>query len=210
MNEPFGYRCVTELDEFLGCPTPAGWLRAVPHHLPELLIDHANCEKKAAAAALMIMQRLTRDRILQRQLSRLAREELRHFEQVLGVLHDFGIEYRFLTASRYAAGLRRGVRRAGPERLVDLLLVGAFIEARSCERFGAMQSVLDGRLAAFYARLQRSEERHFKVYLELAGRLGGAGLGERIAAFRQLESDLIRRPADEFRFHSGPPASGAD
>ena len=96
------------------------------------MIDHANCEKKAAATAMSLMHRYTDNTALLNKMSRLAREELRHFEQVLKLMSQRGITYESVTASRYAQGLRDQVRKKDPQKLVDTLIVGALIEARSC------------------------------------------------------------------------------
>ena len=123
--------------EVLDCATPGAWLDAAVERLELLLVDHAHCERKAASTALSLMYRYPGDSVLQERMSRLAREEQRHFEQVLGLLRERGWRFRKLHPSRYAAGLHREVRTAEPARRVDMLLVGALIEARSCERFQA-------------------------------------------------------------------------
>src|SRR5690348_2175232 len=124
-----------DIESFLGCATPKAWVKAAVVQPDVLLIDHANCEKKAAATALNLMFRYG-ERLpdLQDGLSKLAREELRHFEQVTRILRRRGVAYKPLTAARYAEGLRKHLRKQEPQRLTDLLVIGAFIEARSCER----------------------------------------------------------------------------
>jgi len=197
-----------DIDAFLPCATPDAWVAAAlcPHQLAILLIDHANCEKKAAATALSLIHRYTDSVALLNKMSRVAREELRHFEQVLMVMQDRGIAYRPLTASRYAQGLHAGVRRQEPGRLVDTLIVGALIEARSCERFARIAPHLDAKLGEFYQSLLKSEARHFNDYLRLANIAAGADdIDGRIAIFSALECDLIEEPDSEFRFHSGVP-----
>ena len=191
---------------FLLCQTPDSWLEMAVQNLPVLLIDHANCEKKAAATALNLMYRhIDQVEILVR-LSKLAREELRHFEQVVGILKDRNITYAQLSSSRYAGELRSGVRTFDPARLIDLLIVCAIVEARSCERFGRLIEVLDGELAAFYASLLKSEARHFEVYLNLARQMAeGAAIEDRIGYFLHADQTLVQSPDPEFRFHSGVP-----
>lgn len=196
------------LRAFLPCATPPAWVAAAadPVNLPVLLVDHANCEKKAASTALHLMYRYVEHPLLLHRLSRLAREELRHFEQVLALIEARGIAYPQLSAARYAAGLREGVAGDEPLRLVDTLLVAAIIEARSCERFAALLPVLDDELARFYASLLRSEARHFQDYLDLAKQLApDIALEERLAPLLAREGDLIQREDDTFRFHSGVP-----
>ena len=198
----------SEIAAFLGAGTPAEWTGAAVRSLDDLLIDHANCEKKAASTALALMFRYEGQADLVHRMSRLAREELRHFEQVQGILSERGIAWRRLEASRYARGLREHVRQGGPERLVDLLVIGAFIEARSCERFALVAPMLDKDLGRFYRGLLASEARHFEQYLALARSRDPAGVDERVRVFRAVENRLATAPDTQLRFHSGPPASG--
>ena len=201
-----------ELAEFLGAPTPVSWVdaAAATDALPLMLVDHANCEKKAASTALAMLFRYEEHELLSERLSRLAREELRHFEQVRRHMRLRGIEWRRVPASRYAAGLTDTLRKEEPGRLVDRLIVGAFIEARSCERFALLTPRLDDELGRFYAGLLASEARHFRHYLDLARRFAGKGLDARIDAIREVENRLATEPDTELCFHSGPPtASGS-
>ena len=208
-------RLLAPVRAFLPCETPDSWVREAlqPDHEATLLIDHANCEKKAAATALSLMHRYVERAELLDKMSRLAREELRHFEQVLKLMRSRKIDYAPLTASRYAQGLHKGVRKQEPGRLVDTLIVGALIEARSCERFARLAPYLAPELKAFYESLLKSEARHFNDYLSLAKPLCDAQMFEkRLAYFRGLEADLVQSPDAEFRFHSGPPSgvNGSD
>jgi tRNA-(ms[2]io[6]A)-hydroxylase len=113
---------------------------------------------------------------------------------------------RPLGASRYAAGLRDAARRRDPGRLTDLLLIGALIEAISCERFALLAPRLERPMADLYAGLLASEARHFENYLALAGEGEEAdALERRLAELRAVENDLATSPDTELRFHSGPP-----
>jgi tRNA-(ms[2]io[6]A)-hydroxylase len=198
-------------DELLLCQTPREWLQAAVDNQDILLLDHANCEKKAAATAMSLMfQYGDRHPELQEALSRLAREELRHFEQVTKLLRQRGIEHRSLSAARYAAGLRRHERKREPEQLTDLLVIGAFIEARSCERFQALLAVLPRDLAEFYRGLAAAEARHFQLYLGLAHKYGGDDLPDRLKLFAEAEAELINRTDTYFRFHSGVPVTSSE
>ncbi|MCL4106586.1 UNVERIFIED_CONTAM: hypothetical protein GTU68_009720 [Idotea baltica] len=141
-------------------------------------------------------------------LSRLAREELRHFEQVITLMKQRGVRYVQLSASRYAGDLRLLVRKNEPERLIDTLLVGAIIEARSCERFACLVPVLDEELSAFYNSLLKSESRHYLNYLKFARTLGSREEVElRLPIMLERERVLIERSDKEFRFHSGIPGA---
>jgi tRNA-(ms[2]io[6]A)-hydroxylase len=195
-------------EELLLAPTPHAWFDAAPAHLPELLLDHANCEKKAASTALALMFAYADDFVLTRQLSRLAREELRHFEQVQKYLVSGGVAYRRLKPSRYAEGLRKAVASAEPGRRLDLLLCGALIEARSCERFAGLVPRLGEPLAGFYNGLRESEARHFLLYLDLARAHAdrhGLDLEASLEALARVEAELATAPDAQYRFHSGEP-----
>ncbi|SNC67580.1 tRNA-(ms[2]io[6]A)-hydroxylase [Marinobacter sp. es.048] len=193
-----------EIHNFLPCRTPQRWIDNALANQDLMLIDHAHCEKKAASTALSLMYRYVDNTDLLNKMSRLAREELRHFEQVLLIMKKRGVDYCHLTPARYAAGLRQEVRSEDPGRLVDVLIVGAIIEARSCERFAALAPFLDEKLADFYISLLKSEARHYQDYLTLAEQAAGGPIEARVGDFLALEKALIENPDTEFRFHSGP------
>lgn len=194
---------------FLACPTPARWVEAAIQDLPLLLQDHANCEKKAAGTAMNLLFRYSERPELQVLLAQLVREEMLHYEQVLEIMQARGIPYRSVSAARYATGLREHLRHGEPGRLVDILIVGAFVEARSCERFERLAPHLDAELGRFYTFLLRSEARHFEYYLDLARRYSPEPIEPRVDFFRAIEADLIQRPDSEIRFHSGPIYNGS-
>ncbi|MEQ9562550.1 MAG: tRNA isopentenyl-2-thiomethyl-A-37 hydroxylase MiaE, partial [Woeseiaceae bacterium] len=180
--------------------------------VPELLLDHANCELKAASTALGIIYRYPDRAELVDRMSRLAREELRHFEQVRQIMRERNLPFMRLSASRYAGQLRAAVSGGGRQSLADLLIVGALIEARSCERFAAIAPHLDQKLSRFYQGLLASEARHFEHYLAFArseSGLNASDFGERLSALQSLESELISSPDPQFRFHSGRPETPA-
>ena len=160
-----------EINQFLPCATPDRWIENALENQSLMLIDHANCEKKAASTALSLINRYTDNFDLLNKMSRLAREEMRHFEQVIALMKRRKIEYIHVSASRYAAGLRELVRNREPHKLVDVLIIGAFIEARSCERFARLAPYLDEELQAFYQSLLKSEARHYPG-LPATGRSG--------------------------------------
>lgn len=136
----------------------------------------------------------------------LIKEELHHFYQVLEILVERNIPYYHLPAGRYAKGLMRQVRTYEPATLIDKLICGAYIEARSCERFAKLAPYVDTQLEKFYTSLLRSEARHYQDYIELAEQIHGGDLSERIRIIGLAEAALITAPDSEFRFHSGVPA----
>jgi tRNA-(ms[2]io[6]A)-hydroxylase len=196
----------------LRAATPGAWI-AEACALPDLLlIDHANCEKKAASTALALMFAYAEDLELTDKMSRLAREELRHYEQVARLIGALKIAPQRLAPGRYATQLRRLVASGEPQREVDLMICGAFIEARSCERFAALGVAMPTPLSDLFLGLHEAEARHYQLYLDLAARAAaraGLELAARIAAFAAREAQLITDPDPLFRFHSGPPQQAA-
>ncbi|WP_271408206.1 tRNA-(ms[2]io[6]A)-hydroxylase [Pseudomonas sp. Q1-7] len=195
-----------QIHDFLGCRTPDAWVAAALADQETLLIDHKNNEFKAASTAMALMAKYSTYLDLINFMSRLAREELVHHEQVLRIMKRRRIDLRPVSASRYASGLRKLVRSHEPQKLADTLVVGAFIEARSCERFEALVPNLDEELGKFYGGLLKSESRHYQGYLKLAYQYGEARDVDRtIEKVRAAERELIETPDGEFRFHSGVP-----
>ena len=193
---------------FLDTATPAEWIAAAGARVPELLLDHANCELKAASTALGFLYRYPERTKLAQRMSRLAREELRHFEQVRSIMEEMGIPFQRLSASRYAGRLRAAVRVEEPYKLLDMLLVGALIEARSCERFALLAPHLPVKLGKFYTGLLASEARHFEHYIAFARSECGVGqeaVAARLEQLKCVEAALISGQDEQFRFHSGKP-----
>ena len=152
-----------------------------------------------------LMYRHTTKPDLLKKMSQLAREELLHFQQVVEIMQQRNIEYLRLSPSRYAAGLRELIAKEERQQLVDTLIVGAFIEARSCERLAKLAPLLDSELQKFYRSLLKSEARHFEGYLALAREYSDGDIGLRIEQIAAEELRLVSEPDEEFRFHSGPP-----
>jgi tRNA-(ms[2]io[6]A)-hydroxylase len=190
----------------LQADTPAAWVDAAVSGWRELLVDHANCEKKAASTAVALIFAYPEDVQLGLSLSRLAREELRHFEQVQSAMTDLGVPFLRQKPGRYAAGLRRELRTSEPGRKLDLLLSGALIEARSCERFRLLAARLPDPLGKFYGRLAESEARHFELYVGLARERYAGEWESRLNTLARAEAQLATAPDGELRFHSGPPS----
>lgn len=195
-----------EISNFLPCETPDSWLKAALANLDLLLIDHANCEKKAAATAMSLLYRHIDKPDLLNLMSRLAREELLHFQQVVDVMTERGIGYRRLGPSRYAGSLRQHIDYKEQDGLIDTLIIGALVEARSCERFRKLAPHLEERLGKLYRGLVKSESRHFQDYLNLAHAYAESDLQQRVDYFSRLERDLILSKDNQLRFHSGIPS----
>ncbi len=188
----------------LAAPTPAAWVDAAAANWRSLLTDHANCEKKAASTALALIFAYPQDTALGVCLARLAREELRHYEQVVRMMQRLAVPFERQKPGRYASALRRHAASAEPRRKVDLMLIGALIEARSCERFRLLAPRLAEPLGDFYADLERAEARHHELYVGLAQ--AGAGdidWRQRLRQLANVEAELATSPDTVLRFHSG-------
>jgi tRNA 2-(methylsulfanyl)-N6-isopentenyladenosine37 hydroxylase len=200
---------VDPAETILLAPTPASWVDRAVEQWRVLLTDHANCEKKAASTALSLMFAYPEDRKLAFAMSRLAREELRHFEQVQRLMERLGVPAVRQKPGRYASGLRASMRTAEPGRKLDVLLIGALIEARSAERFRLLAPRLPEPIAELYATLERSEARHFELYLELAREENpsesDAECARRLESLAAREAELATGLDRIFRFHSGAP-----
>ncbi len=187
----------------LASKTADDWARRVLADPTELLVDHAHCEKKAAGMAVNLVFRYPQHDFLLEPLSRLAREELVHFEQVLALLRSRGESFRILRPSPYAGRLRRATRSHEPARLLDTLLCGALIEARSCERFGLLaEAAEDPELRDLYRGLLASEARHHGTYLELAGALAPESARERLAELALHEARVLAEVPPLPRMHA--------
>jgi len=136
----------------------------------------------------------------------LIKEELHHFYQVLEIMEGRYIAFENTTAGRYAKDMMKHVTTHEPDTLIDKLICGAYIEARSCERFAKLAPHLDDDLNKFYISLLRSEARHYQDYLALAEQVAGKDINDRIAYFGKVEADLILTPDSDFKFHSGKPS----
>jgi tRNA-(ms[2]io[6]A)-hydroxylase len=198
------------LASILRSPTPEAWVAAAVANWPELIVDHANCEKKAASTALALMFAYPEDRALVLGLSRLAREELRHYEQVVRAMAALEVPFTRQRPGRYAQELRALLSSSEPARKLDLLLCGALIEARSAERFILLAPRMPQPLAALYAGLAVSEARHFELYIGFAQACDPVQWRRRLSELAAHEAHLATSADELLRFHSGPlaPAAG--
>ena len=189
----------------LASETPTEWARRAAASIDDVLLDHAHCEKKAAGAAVRLLFRYPEHAFLQQPVAELAREELAHFREVLAVLEERGIAFGRQKPSSYGGRLHQLVRAGEPEQLLDLLLVSALIEARSCERFQLLASFVDDdRIARFYDGLMAAEARHHQVYLTLAEELAPREVVRaRLAGLARSEAEILEDPATRVRLHSG-------
>ncbi|MDD1782732.1 tRNA isopentenyl-2-thiomethyl-A-37 hydroxylase MiaE [Enterovibrio sp. ZSDZ35] len=170
-------------------------------------IFHA--KKNGLSAELKPKEGFAHSQDLIDKMVRLIKEEFHHFEQVIEIMDARNMPYSPLHAGRYARGLMSIARTHEPATLIDKLIIGAYIEARSCERFAKIAPYLDEELCKFYISLLRSEARHYQDYLKLAEAIAGSDISERVKVIGQKEAELIQSPDDMFRFHSGIPSFAA-
>lgn len=190
---------------FLYCRTPDSWIAEAINQLEVILNDHAANELKAAQSAMTLIARNPLQQDVLYKMTRLAREELVHFEQVLKIMQKRGIKLQTLKASTYAAKMFKHVSKNQQDALTDTLILSAIIEARSCERFEKLAPHLDADLEKFYVSLLKSEARHYQDYLDLAQKYSNAPIEGRVEYFLTLEREAILSPDPLFRFHSGVP-----
>lgn len=184
-------------------PIPAGWLLKVRTHLPEVLVDHAHLERKAATSALNLEKfRLLHGKV--RELNAIALEELAHFELVLNLLDRRGIPFSEPRPSAWIKGLMRAIRPGVQGQVIDHLTVCALIEGRSCEKFQALATGFaktDPELAGFYSGLVESEGNHYAAYLIMARHIDESEAVRRLDYFLDLEAALTRAGSPEPILH---------
>jgi len=185
-------------------PTDAQWVAHALRHLDAVLVDHAHCEMKAAANALSLIARCPDDIELTHELAELACEEMNHLKRVIAVLASRGIALGKPSVDAYASELRRKASELPRDRsihpLVDRLLVGALIEARSCERFCLLVEATamhpaHADLHAFWKELLAAEARHYRTFVDLAVRAAGAGataVEGRLERLAEAEGGIVR------------------
>jgi len=170
--------------------TLAGWLPLALENFDQVLIDHAHCEKKAAANALSMLQAYPEIPGLPEKMARLAREESAHLARVLAWMTERGLTLTRDGGDPYAQQLQTLIRKPASDRRLDRLLVAAIIEARSCERLSLLAEALpEGKLQRFYAELAQSEDGHQELFFRLATEAHGEE-----AATRRLD-ELLEQEA---------------
>lgn len=187
-------------------PTDPGWFDRIKDHLDTILIDHCHLEKRAASNALNLIFRYTGRPGLPRALSEVVREEMEHFTQVLDILDSRGVSFVKLTPSPYALALQSHLTKQEPAAFLDKLLMAAFIEARSCERFKVLSEGLakdEPELAAFYRDLMISEARHHLLYTNFAREFfGEVPVKARLKELGAFEAQALRDAGTSPRLHS--------
>ena len=175
---------------------PSDWLPRVLANLPEVLIDHAHLERKAATTSLNLEKYPD---LFERvdELNAIAIEELQHFQLVLALLKRRGIKFGQARPSPWISGLMRRLRNGSRHQVIDHLICCALIEGRSCEKFQVLAQVLmarDPELAQFYGSLVESEGNHYATYLLMARGIDHEEADRRLDYFLDLDAELIRQP----------------
>lgn len=184
-------------------PTPLAWTSIALRNFDAVLADHAHCEKKAASHAMALIAQYPEQDALLGPLAALAQEELRHFRQVVQILHKRGLSLGLDGGDPYVQALIKNCRHGATERLVDRLLVASVVEARSAERLQMLADGLtDGDLKAFYARLALAEAGHFRLFIRLAKKIASkAAVEARHAQWLIYEAELVARLPLAARMH---------
>jgi len=175
---------------------PPSWLPKVLDNIPEVLVDHAHLERKAATSAINLEK--FRD-LFSRvdELNAIAIEELQHFQLVLELLRKRGIPFGQAYPSPWISGLMRSIRNGARHQAIDHLICCSLIEGRSCEKFQILAAELGGRdpeLADFYAGLVESEGNHYATYLLMARGIDEAEADRRLDFFLDRDAELITLP----------------
>jgi len=177
-------------------PVPDDWLPKVLSRLPDVLVDHAHLERKAATSALNLEKyRLLYNRV--GELNAIAIEELQHFQLVLDLLKKRSIPFGQAQPSLWISGLMRSIRNGQQGQAIDHLVCCSLIEGRSCEKFQILARVLEERdpeLARFYAALVESEGNHYATYLLMARGIDEQETTRRLDFYLDLDAQLIRQP----------------
>ncbi len=186
--------------------TEKNWGEKALKNFEDVLLDHAHCEKKAASTAISFLFRYPEYPQFMKPLSELAREELRHFEQVLQRLEERGWTFKRQVPSEYAKRLVKHARNHEPHKMLDLLICSSLIEARSCERMKILSEVFvneDPSIAQFYRGLLACEARHHESYLDLAATIfSRQEIEERVKELAVVEYQIIQEDSEHIRMHS--------
>ena len=175
--------------------TDPRWVNIVEKNIEEILIDHAYCEQKAASNAISLMVNYPEFTDLVTEMTLIAQEEIAHF----GLVHNKLLERGYTLGSErrdpYVNDLRKFIRKGGSleQNFVTKMLLGAMIEARSCERFKILsEEINDEDLRVFYRSLMESEARHYMSFIKLAKQYApNTDVDSMWQEFLEFEAELV-------------------
>jgi tRNA 2-(methylsulfanyl)-N6-isopentenyladenosine37 hydroxylase len=172
--------------------TPLAWTEAVMADFDAFLLDHAAAEKKASGMAISMLSHYP-DRVeLVAAMAELAVEELTHYREVVKWIHRRGLLTAADRKDHYVLALRNAIRTGSEVYLLDRLLTASIIEARGAERFALVAAALPpGALKKFYLSIARSEERHYELFLNLAGKYLDAQAIARWDELLDIEAGIV-------------------
>ena len=180
----------------LKLPTDPHWVNIVEKNIEEILTDHAYCEQKAATNAITIVVKFPEKTELVNAMLELAQEELSHFKQVHDKLTERGFVLGRERKDEYVNLLYEFQRKGGSREvhLIDRLLFGAMIEARSCERFKVLsENINDEDLQQFYRNLMISEANHYTMFIGFARKYAEEeNVDERWQQWLDYEGEIIK------------------
>ncbi len=173
--------------------TPPNWVEAIMADFDAFLLDHAAAEKKASGMAMSMVSHYPDKPELVKAMTELAIEELNHFKEVTKIIYARGLQLGADTKDDYINQFRKLIRTGPDDYMLDRLLVAAIVEARGAERFGLIAAALtDNSLKHFYEAITRSEQRHFKLFHDLAILYFDNNLvAERLEALLHHEADIV-------------------
>lgn len=181
----------------LKLPTDPRWVNIAEKNLEEILTDHAYCEQKAASNAISIVVKHPEKTDLVTSMLELAKEELSHFQMVHEQLIKRGFVLGRERRDEYVNLLYEFQRKGGSRTtwLVDRLLFGAMIEARSCERFRILsENIKDDELRNFYRELMISEANHYTLFIGFANQYAdGEDIEKRWNEWLEYEGEIIKK-----------------
>lgn len=145
------------------------WIQVALENLPLVIMDHAHCEKKAAATGMSLLSTYYDKIDISYSMSDLVEEEIGHYRSVIKILDKMGLTLGRDEGDEYAKKLLSFVNKNEPERMLDRLLTAGIIEARSCERLQILaENISDNEFRKFYKELSDSEAGHYVTFIRLA------------------------------------------
>jgi tRNA-(ms[2]io[6]A)-hydroxylase len=174
------------------------WAKLCENNINSILNDHAWCEQKAASNAISVITKFPMHTDLVEALTKIAIEELEHFDMVLEKMKERGVKLQYECKDNYVGELYKYMLSEGGSKenqLVSRMLFSAMIEARSCERFRLLaEKLTDPDLVKFYRELMISEAHHYTTFLKFARKYGGdIDVDSRWQKFLDFEGEVIKR-----------------